>query len=125
MHEEPVYENIVCEPININLNKLKTIKLYLKNHISFAIAIPVTTIFVPLLVFLVVPVLSKHETEPRTTRAHVSTLRGMPWRLKYCDTLSLCPYRLESYISQVKSVISSIDSKDNVIKSVTLYNRQN
>jgi len=52
------------------------------------------------IMFLLVPVLSKYKTELSTTKAPVSTLRAMPWRLS--DSLSLCPYRFESYMSRKK-----------------------
>jgi len=118
MNQEPVYEN-GCEPSrrkSINTS-LKIIGFYLKDTliISAKIVLPVTMIVLPML-FLLVPVLSKYETEPVTTTSQPSS-RVPQWGFKACDTLVICPYRLESYLSTEKSVIFCLESKTSAVKS--------
>jgi len=132
MNEEPVYENIYeqktkhnCKQMSIDTDKIKTIVFYLKDSfvVSVVLALPVTMIVLPVLMLLV-PVLSKYQTEPPPTTTVQPSSRVPQWGLKPCDTLALCPYRLESYLSTEKSVIFCLESKTSAVKSVTLYNRQ-
>jgi len=132
MNEQPVYENIVCEPpttnnmfMSINTRKCKTIGLYLKDSliISLYLALPIAMIVIPLLLLLV-PAWAKYQTDSETTKAPVPTPRAMQWGPKNCDTLTVCVYRLEAYIGQNESVIFCLESKSSFLDSVAIYNRK-
>jgi len=100
---DAVYGNITEREINsrrimfINTDKLRSAVFYIKDSVVFTIvlALPVTMIGLPLL-FLLMPVLSKYETEPPKTTTTLPTSRVPQWGLKNCDTLKFCMYRLES-----------------------------
>lgn len=54
----------------------------------------------------------------------INNPRVYEWALKPCDTLKVCIYRLETYISPERSVIFCLDKDTSSVDSMNLYNRK-
>jgi len=124
---EPLYKD-TCEPMSTNIKNTR-----LTNFVFYLKDLPITTLFLSLpvllitlpLMLLIVPAFCRYQTEPQSTPGPSNIYNPPRLVNKMCDTLSVCIYRLESYIGQNTTAVFCLEPKSSFVDGMTIYDRKN